>query len=195
MATPRGGAAISVRAVTGKPIKFTGVGEKLTDIEPFHPDRMASRILGMGDVLSLIEKRRRASTKKRPPSWPSGMAQNRFTLTDFLDQMQQMKNMGSMQDILAMLPGGSKLSNLQIDEKALARTEAIILSMTPAERNTPEIINASRKKRIAKGCGLQIQDVNRLLNQYEQSRQAHEAAWRRPGRQKAPRHGGFKLPF
>ena len=191
----RGGAAISVRAVTGKPIKFTGVGEKLTDIEPFHPDRMASRILGMGDVLSLIEKAQESFDEKKAAELAQRMAQNRFTLTDFLDQMQQMKNMGSMQDILAMLPGGNKLSNLQIDEKALARTEAIILSMTPAERNTPEIINASRKKRIAKGCGLQIQDVNRLLNQYEQSRKLMKQLGGGRGGKKRRGMGGFKLPF
>lgn len=166
----RGGAAISVRAVTGKPIKFSGIGEKLTDIEPFYPNRMASRILGMGDVLSLIEKAQANFDEKQAEDLAKKMAQNRFTLDDFLDQMQQMKNMGSMQDLLAMLPGGNKLSNVQIDEKSLARTEAIMLSMTKDERENPDIINGSRRKRIAKGCGMQIQDVNRLLNQFDQTK-------------------------
>lgn len=166
----RGGAALSVRSVTGKPIKFSGVGEKLTDIEPFYPDRMASRILGMGDVLSLIEKAQANFDEKQAADLAKKMVQNRFTLDDFLSQMQQMKNMGSMQDLLAMIPGGNKLANIEFDEKALSRTEAIMLSMTKEERENPDIINGSRRKRIAKGCGLQIQDVNRLLNQFEQTK-------------------------
>ena len=193
----RGGAAISVRAVTGKPIKFSGVGEKLTDIEPFHPDRMASRILGMGDVLSLIEKAQENFDQKKAEELAKKMVKNQFTLEDFLEQMQQMKNMGSMQDMLAMLPGGSKLGDLQVDEKALARTEAIILSMTPAERQNPDLINGSRRKRIARGCGLQIQDVNRLLNQYEQSRKLMKqfGGMGKKGKGGKKRFGGFKLPF
>ena len=190
----RGGAAISVRAVTGKPIKFSGVGEKLTDIEPFYPDRMASRILGMGDVLSLIEKAQESFDQKKAEELAKKMVKNQFTLEDFLEQMQQMKNMGSMQEMLAMLPGGSKLGDLQVDEKALARTEAIILSMTPAERQNPDLINGSRRKRIAKGCGLQIQDVNRLLNQYEQSKKLMKQ-FGGMGKKGKKRFGGMRLPF
>lgn len=166
----RGGAAISVRSVTGKPIKFCGVGEKLEDIEPFYPDRMASRILGMGDVLSLIDKAQQAYDEKQSVELMQKLQQNKFTLDDFLAQMQQMKSMGSLQDILGMMPGMGKLSDADIDEKALARTEAIILSMTPQERNNPDVINGSRRKRIAKGSGVTVQDVNRMLNQFEQSR-------------------------
>ena len=190
----RGGAAISVRAVTGKPIKFSDVGEKLTDIEPFYPDRMASRILGMGDVLSLIEKAQESFDQKKAEELAKKMVKNQFTLEDFLEQMQQMKNMGSMQEMLAMLPGGSKLGDLQVDEKALARTEAIILSMTPAERQNPDLINGSRRKRIAKGCGLQIQDVNRLLNQYEQSKKLMKQ-FGGMGKKGKKRFGGMRLPF
>ncbi len=166
----RGGAALSVRAVTGKPIKFSGVGEKLEDIEAFHPDRMASRILGMGDVLSLIEKAEKAYDAKQAAEMEEKLRSNKFTLQDFYDQMVQMKSMGSMQDILAQLPGGANLKNVQLDEKAMAHTEAIILSMTPKERVNPGIIGASRKKRIAAGCGLKVEDVNRLLKSFEQMR-------------------------
>ena len=166
----RGGAALSVRAVTGKPIKFSGIGEKLEDIEAFHPDRMASRILGMGDVLSLIEKAEKAYDAKQAAQLEEKLRSNRFTLQDFYDQMVQMKSMGSMQDILAQLPGGANLKNVQLDEKAMAHTEAIILSMTPGERENPGIIGASRKKRIAAGCGLKVEDVNRLLKSFEQMR-------------------------
>lgn len=168
----RGGAALSVKAVTGKPIKFSGTGEKLTDIEPFHPDRMASRILGMGDVLTLIEKAQSAFDEKKAVELESKLRNDDFTLEDYLDQMEQMKNMGSMQDILGMLPGmdASKLGDMQIDEKQLARTQAIIRSMTPQERRRPDILNAGRRKRIARGSGTSIQEVNRLLNQYEAGR-------------------------
>ncbi len=166
----RGGAALSVRAVTGKPIKFVGMGEKLVDIEPFHPDRMASRILGMGDVLSLIEKAEKAYDAKQAAEMEEKLRTNKFTLQDFYDQMVQMRSMGSMQDILAQLPGGANLKNIQLDEKALAHTEAIILSMTPKERENPNIIGASRKKRIAAGCGLKVEDVNRLLKSFDQMR-------------------------
>ena len=164
----RGGAALSVRAITGKPIKFSGIGEKLEDIEPFHPNRMSSRILGMGDMLSLIEKAEKAFDAKKTAELEERMKNNRFTLQDFYDQMVQLKSMGSMQDLLAHLPGGAGLKNIQLDEKTMGRTEAIILSMTPKERENPAIIGASRKKRIANGCGLKVEDVNRLLKSFDQ---------------------------
>ncbi len=166
----RGGAALSVRAITGKPIKFAGMGEKLEDIEPFHPDRMASRILGMGDMLSLIEKAEKAYDAKKAAEMEEKLKSNKFTLQDFYDQMVQLKSMGSMQDILAQIPGGAKLKNVQMDEKAMAHTEALILSMTPKERENPNIIGASRKKRIAAGAGLKVEDVNRLLKSFDQMR-------------------------
>ena len=166
----RGGAALSVKAITGKPIKFAGMGEKLEDIEPFHPDRMASRILGMGDVLTLIEKAEKAFDAKQAAEMEEKLRSNRFTLQDFYDQMVQLKSMGSMQDILAQMPGGNKLKGMQVDEKAMGRTEAIILSMTPKERENPGIIGASRKKRIANGAGVKVEDVNRLLKSFEQMR-------------------------
>ena len=166
----RGGAALSVRAITGKPIKFAGIGEKLEDIEPFHPDRMASRILGMGDVLTLIEKAEKAYDAKKAAEMEEKLKTNRFTLQDFYDQMVQMKSMGSMEEILAQMPGGGNLKGVKLDEKAMAHTEAIILSMTPKEREKPEIIGASRKKRIAAGAGLKVEDVNRLLKSFEQMR-------------------------
>jgi len=164
----RGGAALSVRAITGKPIKFAGMGEKLEDIEVFHPERMASRILGMGDVLSLIEKAEQAYDAKQAAKLEEKMRSNKFTLQDFYDQMVQMKSMGSMQDILSQLPGGMGMKNIQLDEKAMSRTEAIILSMTPKERENPNIIAASRKKRIAAGSGVKVEDVNRLLKSFDQ---------------------------
>ncbi len=167
----RGGAALSVRYVTGKPIKYVGVGEKLDAIEPFHPDRMASRILGMGDVLSLIEKAEQAYDEKQAEELERKMRTSTFDLEDFLDQFRQIKKLGPMKDILAQLPGvdASKLQNAQIDEKAIGRTEAIILSMTPAERHKPSIITPPRKRRIAAGSGTKIEDVNRLLKQFEQT--------------------------
>ncbi len=166
----RGGAALSVRAITGKPVKFAGIGEKLEDIEVFHPDRMASRILGMGDVLSLIEKAEKAYDAKMTAQMEEKLRSNKFTLQDFYDQMVQLKSMGSMQDILAQMPGGANLKNVKLDDKAMAHTEAIILSMTPKERENPNIIGASRKKRIAAGAGLKVEDVNRLLKSFEQMR-------------------------
>ena len=166
----RGGAALSVRATTGKPIKFAGIGEKLEDIEPFHPDRMASRILGMGDMLSLIEKAERSFDAKKAQDMEQKLKKNRFTLQDFYDQLVQLKSMGSMEDLLAQLPGGAGLKGVKVDEKAMAHTEAIILSMTPKEREKPEIIAASRKKRIAAGAGVKVEDVNRLLKSFEQMR-------------------------
>ena len=164
----RGGAALSVRAVTGKPIKFAGMGEKLEDIEPFHPDRMASRILGMGDMLSLIEKAEKAYDEKKSAELEEKLRSNRFTLQDYYDQLVQMKSMGSMEEILAQLPGGAGLKGVKVDEKQMAHTEAIILSMTPKERENPAIIGASRKKRIAAGAGVKVEDVNRMLKGFEQ---------------------------
>lgn len=163
----RGGAALSVRAITGKPIKFAGIGEKLEDIEAFHPDRMASRILGMGDVLSLIEKAEKAYDAKKTAELEERLKSNKFTLQDFYDQLVQLKSMGSMQDLLAQMPG-MNMKNIQLDEKAMGRTEAIILSMTPKERENPNIIGASRKKRIANGSGVKVEDVNRLLKSFDQ---------------------------
>ena len=145
-------------------------GEKLEDIEPFHPDRMANRILGMGDVLTLIEKAEKAYDAKKAAEMEEKLKSNRFTLQDFYDQMVQMKSMGSMEEILAQMPGGGNLKGVKLDEKAMAHTEAIILSMTPKEREKPEIIGASRKKRIAAGAGLKVEDVNRLLKSFEQMR-------------------------
>ena len=172
----RGGAAISVKAVTGKPIKFSGIGEKLTDLEPFHPDRMASRILGMGDVMSLIEKAQDSFDEKNAMDLSRKIKTQSFTLEDYLEQMGQMKKMGSITDILKMIPGmGSKLNGVTIDEdqvqKEQARTTAIICSMTRMERRNPDILNASRKRRIAAGAGTTVQEVNLLLKRFEQSRQ------------------------
>ena len=164
----RGGAALSVRAVTGKPIKFAGIGEKLEDIETFHPDRMANRILGMGDMLTLIEKAEKAFDAKKAAEMEQRLKSNKFTLQDFYDQLVQIKSMGSMEDLLAQMPGGMK--GIKLDEKQMAHTEAIILSMTPREREKPEIIAASRKKRIAAGAGVKVEDVNRLLKSFEQMR-------------------------
>ena len=166
----RGGAALSVRHVTGKPIKFVGTGEKMDAIEPFYPDRMASRILGMGDVLTLIEKAQQNYDDKKAEELEKRLRENTFTLTDYLDQFRQIKEMGSIEDIIGMLPGvkPGALKDAQVDEKALARTEAIILSMTVYEREHPNSINASRKKRIAAGSGTSVEEVNKLLRQYEQ---------------------------
>ena len=163
------GAALSIKAATGKPIKFVGTGEKLDMIEPFHPDRMASRILGMGDMLSFIEKAQQTYDEKQAKKLEEKLKKNSFTLSDYFDQLQQIRNMGDLSQLAGMMPGnlGSKLQGAQIDEKAIAHTEAIILSMTPEERENPQILGASRKKRIAAGCGLDVVDVNRLLKQFE----------------------------
>ena len=171
----RGGAALSVKAVTGKPIKFIGTGEKLGDIEPFHPDRMASRILGMGDVLSLIEKAQDSFDEQQAGKLVAKVRTNSFTLEDYLDQMRQISKMGSITDVLKMIPGlGSKLKDVEIDEdkvaKAQKKNEAIILSMTRMERRNPDILNASRKRRIAAGSGATVQEVNLLLKQFDQAR-------------------------
>ncbi|MBR3460048.1 MAG: signal recognition particle protein [Clostridia bacterium] len=169
----RGGAALSVREVTGQPIKFSGTGEKLTDIEVFHPDRMASRILGMGDMLSLIEKAEQAFDEKKALELTNKIRKDEFTLDDFLEQFEQVKNMGSLEELVGMIPGlkADKLKDAQVDTKAIGRMEAIIKSMTPAERAKPDMLNASRKRRVANGSGTTVQEVNRLLNQFESTRQ------------------------
>lgn len=198
----RGGAALSIRAVTGKPIKFIGTGEKLDNIEPFHPDRMANRILGMGDVLTLIEKAQQSIDMKKAEELEQKLRSQRFTLTDFYDQLGQVKNMGSMSDIAGMIPGvdAKALAGAKIDEKQMAHTEAIILSMTPYERDHPEKINFSRKKRIAAGCGLKVEDVNRLLKQFEGMQKmikqlsGMQKTMKRRGGRRNP-FGGFKMPF
>ena len=166
----RGGAALSIRYVTGKPIKFVGMGEKLDTIEPFHPDRMASRILGMGDVLTLIDKAQAAYDEKQAAELEQKMRQQTFTLDDYLQQLAQLKNMGNLEQLMGMIPGmkPGALKDAKIDEKAMAHTEAIIHSMTKAEREHPDIINASRKKRIAVGSGTSVEEVNKLLKQFEQ---------------------------
>lgn len=193
----RGGAALSVRYVTGKPIKFIGVGEKIDAIEPFYPDRMASRILGMGDVLTLIDKAQAAYDEKQAAELEKKIREQSFTLDDYLDQFAQIKNMGSMEQILGMMPGvnASALKDAKIDEKVVARTEAIIKSMTPRERAKPEILNYSRRRRIAAGSGTTIEEVNRLLKQFEQTKklmkQFSSAGKFKVGRMKK----GMKFPF
>ncbi len=191
----RGGAALSVRAVTQKPIKFVGMGEKIDEFEAFHPDRMASRILGMGDVLSLIEKAQSSVDIKKAQELEKKMRTQQFTFDDFLDQLQQMKNMGSMKDIMEMIPGvgGKQLKNLDVDEKELVYIEAIIQSMTGEERTNPGVINGSRRKRIAAGSGTSIQQVNKLLKQFEQTRKMMKQF---TDMEKGAKKGGkFKLPF
>ena len=168
----RGGACLSIKAVTGKPVKFIGVGEKLTDLEPFYPDRMASRILGMGDVLTLIEKAQEAVSEEQAKAMQKKMLENTFTLEDYLVQFESMKKMGGAQAVLAMMPGmGGKVKADDIDENRIERTKAIILSMTKRERVEPSIINSSRKKRIAAGSGTSVQEINQLLKQFEQTKQ------------------------
>ena len=168
----RGGACLTIKAVTGKPVKFIGVGEKLTDLEPFYPDRMASRILGMGDVLTLIEKAQEAVTEEQAKAMQKKMLENTFTLEDYLVQFESMKKMGGAQALLAMMPGmGGKIKADDIDESKIERTKAIILSMTKRERVEPAIINSSRKKRIAAGSGTSVQEINQLLKQFEQTKQ------------------------
>ena len=168
----RGGACLSIKAVTGKPIKFIGVGEKLTDLEPFYPDRMASRILGMGDVLSLIEKAQEAVSEAEAKELERKMRESSFTLTDYLSQFEMLKKMGGASSLMNMLPGAGKLKIKEgdIDEKRIERVKAIILSMTPKERDNPQIINYPRKKRIAAGSGTSIQEINQLLKQFEQTK-------------------------
>ncbi len=192
----RGGAALSIKAVTGRPIKFVGMGEKLDALEPFHPDRMASRILGMGDILSLIEKAETAINLEQAKELEKKLRRQEFTLDDFLDQLRQIRKMGSMEQILSMIPGmGSNLKKLQdakIDEKELGRVEAIICSMTKKERQDPSIINGNRRKRISLGSGTKVQDVNRLLKQFSDAKKMMKRFqdMKKPGKK-----GGFKLPF
>ncbi len=171
----RGGAALSARAVTGKPIKFVGVGEKLKDLDVFHPDRMASRILGMGDMLSLIEKAENTLNEKKAEELEKKLRANKLDLNDMLMQFEEMKKMGPMKDILSMIPGlGKKLKDTDVDDRQIDYTMAIIRSMTLKERANPDIINPSRKRRIAAGCGMQVEDVNRLLNQYRQMQKIYK---------------------
>jgi len=190
----RGGAALSVRAVTGQPVKFVGMGEKLDAIEVFHPDRMASRILGMGDVLTLIEKAEQAVDQKKAEEMAEKLMKNRFTLQDYLEQMRSLKNMGSMEDLIGMVPGldAKQLKGAKIDEKAMARTEAIILSMTQKERDNPAILNASRKKRIAAGSGTSVVEINRLLKGFDAMNQmAKQMAGTKKGKRMAKKAGLF----
>ena len=192
----RGGAALSIRQVTGKPIKFIGVGEKLDAIEPFHPDRMASRILGMGDVLSLIEKAEQAYDEKKAMELEKKIRESTFTLDDYLDQFAQLKGMGSLESLAAMMPGmkPGALKDAKIDEKAIARTEAIIKSMTKREREKPDILNASRKKRIAAGSGTTVEEVNKLLKQFEQTRVLMKQ-FADPKKMAKLGRRGMKMPF
>mgnify|MGYP002796915067 FL=1 len=189
----RGGAALSVRAVTGKPIKFAGMGEKLTDLEVFYPDRMASRILGMGDVLTLIEKAEQAIDEKKAMELEQKIRNERLTLNDFLDQLQQMKNMGSLSELINMIPGVNKkaLAGVNVDDSQFGRIEAIIYSMTKEERENPAIINSSRKKRIADGSGTKVADVNGLLKQFDQM----QKMMKQFANPKKMKRGKFKMPF
>jgi signal recognition particle subunit SRP54 len=191
----RGGAALSVKAVTGKPVKFAGIGEKLSEIEPFYPDRMASRILGMGDVLSLIEKAQEAFDEKKALEMEKKLRSQQFTLDDFLDQMQQVKKMGPLNQVLGMLPGmnAKALHNIEVDEKKLGHVEAIIKSMTAKERNDPSIINGSRRKRIAAGSGTSVQEVNSLLKQFEEMKKMMKMMTDMGKRGKG--FGKFRMPF
>ena len=189
----RGGAALSVRAVTGRPIKYAGMGEKLSDLEVFYPDRMASRILGMGDVLTLIEKAEQAFDEKKAQEMEEKLRTERFTLNDFLDQMDQMKDMGPLSSILEMMPGvdKKKLAGVEIDDKQLDRVGAIIKSMTAEERENPGIINSSRKQRIANGSGVKVSDVNALLKQFDQMRKMMKQF----SNPKKMKRGKMKFPF
>lgn len=189
----RGGAALSVKQVTGQPVKFSGTGEKLTDLEVFHPDRMASRILGMGDMLTLIEKAEKAFDEKKAAELSQKLRKDEFTLDDFLDQFEQVKGMGSLDELVGMIPGlnTSQLKGAQVDTKAVSRMEAIIKSMTPQERAKPELLNASRKKRVARGSGTSVQEVNRLLNQFESTRQMMKQLTGGRFKKKGSRRGFF----
>ena len=192
----RGGAVLSVKAVTGKPVKMIGLGEKLDALEPFHPDRMASRILGMGDILTLVEKIQSTTDLAKALEMEKQLRKNEFTLEQFLEQMQQVKKLGSLDTILGLIPGmggiSQKLKEANVDEKEFDRIEAIIRSMTPQERRRPEIINGSRRKRIALGCGMRVQEVNKLLKNFEESKKMMK---RMQGMAKFASKGGFKLPF
>jgi signal recognition particle subunit SRP54 len=188
----RGGAALSVRFVTGKPIKFIGVGEKLDQIEPFYPDRMASRIIGMGDVLTLIDRAEAAFDEKQAKEMEQKLRKNDFTLEDYMEQFEQVKKMGSLDQLMGLIPGmkAGALQDAKIDEKQLDRTRAIIQSMTPQERRKPDIINFSRKKRIAAGCGQSVEEVNRLLRQFEAMNKMMKQLMNRKGK-----FGKMKFPF
>jgi signal recognition particle subunit SRP54 len=188
----RGGAALSIRSVTGKPIKYVGTGEKLDDLDVFHPDRMASRILGMGDVLSLIEKAENELDEKAAEETAKRLMENKFDMNDLLEQFKSIKKMGSVKSLLSMMPGMEKqVRDADIDERQFDRIQAIITSMTAKERAKPEIINGSRRKRIAAGCGQSVEDVNRLLRQYEQIKKMMKQMNKtKNGR----RMGGFNMP-
>ncbi|SFG02120.1 signal recognition particle protein [Sporolactobacillus nakayamae] len=191
----RGGAALSIRSVTGTPIKFVGMGEKMDALEPFHPDRMASRILGMGDVLSLIEKAQATIDEEKAQDMQQKLLSASFTLDDFLDQIGQIRNMGPLEDLLAMMPGANKfkgMKNMQVDEKKIGQIEAIIRSMTSQEKNDPDIINAGRKKRIALGSGTSVADVNRLLKQFKDMKKMMKQFM---GKTKGKKRNPFNLPF
>ena len=192
----RGGAALSIRHITGKPIKFIGTGEKLDKIEPFHPDRMASRILGMGDVLTLIEKAEKAFDEKKAMELEEKIRKSTFTLDDYLDQFSQIKNMGSMDQLMGMMPGmnSAAMKDVKVDEKMLAHQEAIIKSMTKAERQKPEIINGARRKRIAAGSGTSVEEVNKLLRQFEQLRKLMKQ-FSDPSKLARFTKGRMKMPF
>jgi signal recognition particle subunit SRP54 len=195
----RGGAALSIRSVTGKPILYVGMGEKLSDLEQFHPDRMASRILGMGDVLTLIEKASEELDEEKSKQMMENMKKNQFGFDDYLESMNQMKKMGGLSSILGMMPGigGAQMKQIEqaMDEKKMARIEAIILSMTPQERRNPDLINPSRKRRIAKGAGVDISEVNRLVKQFEQSRKLMKQMPGMMGGKRGKRGMFGKLPF
>ena len=194
----RGGAALSIRAVTGKPIMYAGMGEKLTDLEPFYPDRMASRILGMGDVESLIEKAQAAIDEENAAAMEENLRKGTFDFNDFLAQMEQMDKMGDINDIIGMIPGMSqKMGKVEIDQNAMSKPKAIIQSMTAEERANPDLINVSRKQRIAKGCGLDISEVNRFMKQFEQSKKMMKQFSNMMGGKgsKKRRRGGFRMPF
>ena len=191
----RGGAALSVKSITGKPIKFAGMGEKMDALEPFYPDRMAGRILGMGDILTLIDKAQENINQAQAEEMSKKMLKAEFTFDDYLAQMEQMQNMGSLEGMLEMMPGmKSKLKDVKIDPKEMDHVKAIIRSMTPQERRNPKLINGSRRRRIALGSGTKVQDVNRLLKQYEQAQSLMKQFSKMPTDPKKMKKG-FKLPF
>ena len=195
----RGGAALSIRSVTGKPLLYVGMGEKLSDLEQFYPDRMANRILGMGDVLTLIEKAQETIDEEKARELEQKMKKAEFGFDDYLESMSQMKKMGGISSLLGMMPGigGAQIAEIEnaMDEKKMARIEGIIYSMTPKERANPSILNPSRKRRIAKGAGVDLSEVNRLVKQFEQSRKMMKQMPGLMGGGKGKRRGGFKLPF
>ena len=193
----RGGAALSIKAITGKPILYIGMGEKLSDLEQFHPDRMASRILGMGDVLSLIEKAEQSIDQDKAKEMEQRLKKAQFTFDDYLEYMGQIKNMGGLSSLLSMMPGvGGKINDDMLpDEKQLGKIEAIIYSMTKEERSNPDVINPSRKQRIAKGAGVDISQVNKLVKQFEQARKMMKSMPGLMGGKGKKKRGGFKMPF